>query len=163
MGTLIPVINSVSNIRISSVVTDRECTAIDVANTLGIPAITMLGDNEKMLSNIDPDLVVLAGYLSKFPHWNEYPTINTHPSLLPAFGGEGMYGDKVYEAVLESGVKYTGATVHYVDGGYDTGVIIDQRMCNVYPSDTVPVLRGRVRGIERELLADVLEKWPLWT
>ena len=75
-----------------------------------------------------------------------YPNriVNIHPSLLPSFGGKGYYGLKVHEAVLSAGVKLTGATVHFVDEGTDTGPIIMQKAVRVYPSDTPEVLQARV-------------------
>jgi phosphoribosylglycinamide formyltransferase-1 len=80
------------------------------------------------LEKLNPDLIVLAGYLKILPKnvTEKYRIINIHPSLLPSFGGKGMYGLNVHKAVLAAGCKVTGATVHYVDGGVDTGRIIAQ-------------------------------------
>ncbi len=94
------------------------------------------------------DFVVLAGYLAILGEniIQAYPNriINIHPSLLPSFGGKGYFGLKVHEAVLSAGVKLTGATVHFVDEGTDTGPIIMQRAVRVYPDDTPELLQARV-------------------
>lgn len=95
-----------------------------------------------------PDYVVLAGFLVNVPLEviREYKDriINIHPSLIPSFCGKGFYGIKVHEAVLARGVKVTGATVHYVDEGIDTGEIIQQRAVLVEPDDTPETLQLRV-------------------
>lgn len=100
------------------------------------------------LKAFDADLIVLAGYLAILGEnvIKAYPNriVNIHPSLLPSFGGKGYYGLKVHEAVLSAGVKLTGATVHFVDEGTDTGPIIMQKAVRVYPSDTPEVLQARV-------------------
>ncbi|TWT83257.1 Phosphoribosylglycinamide formyltransferase [Planctomycetes bacterium CA13] len=99
------------------------------------------------------DLVVFAGYLNHvlIPNDFENRVINIHPSLLPAFGGAGMYGHRVHQAVLERGVKVTGCTVHYVDNEYDNGPIIVQRSCPVLKDDTADALAARV--FEQECIA----------
>lgn len=104
-----------------------------------------------MLSEVDrvaPDLIVLAGFLVKIPEAmvKAYSgrIINIHPSLIPSFCGTGYYGLKVHEAALERGVKVTGATVHYVDEGMDTGPIILQKAVEVMEGDTPEILQRRV-------------------
>ena len=101
----------------------------------------------KMLE-LQPDLIVLAGFLVKIPEAmvKAFPgkIINIHPSLIPSFCGVGYYGLKVHEKALERGVKVTGATVHFVDGGMDTGPIIAQKAVYVQPGDTPEVLQRRV-------------------
>lgn len=96
----------------------------------------------------NPDLIVLAGFLVVIPEKMiaEYrgKIINIHPSLIPSFCGTGYYGLKVHEAALARGVKVTGATVHYVDEGTDTGPIILQKAVEVLPGDTPKVLQQRV-------------------
>lgn len=98
-------------------------------------------------------LVCLAGYLSllKIPDDFVGRVVNIHPALLPAFGGSGMYGQKVHEAVLAAGCKVSGCTVHYCDQTYDTGPIIVQRTCEVREDDTAETLAKRV--FEQECLA----------
>ena len=107
--------------------------------------------NDALLAAVDeakPDLIVLAGFLIVIPpkmieKYNG-KIINIHPSLIPAFCGTGYYGLKVHEAALERGVKVTGATVHYVDEGTDTGPIIMQKAVEVMEGDTAKVLQQRV-------------------
>ncbi|MBO6016212.1 MAG: phosphoribosylglycinamide formyltransferase, partial [Lachnospiraceae bacterium] len=95
-----------------------------------------------------PDLIVLAGFLVNIPPEmiRRYPNriINVHPSLIPSFCGVGYYGLKVHEAALLRGVKVTGATVHFVDEGTDTGPIILQKAVEVLPGDDAPTLQRRV-------------------
>jgi phosphoribosylglycinamide formyltransferase 1 len=99
------------------------------------------------------DLVVLAGFLSLYqpPSALLGRVMNIHPALLPAFGGQGLYGDRVHRAVLESGVKLSGCTVHFADACYDHGPIILQAAVPVYDDDTVEALAGRVFAAECEL------------
>ena len=107
--------------------------------------------NDALLDKVNsykPDLIVLAGFLVVIPEKmiDEYENriINIHPSLIPSFCGTGYYGLKVHEAALERGVKLTGATVHYVDKGTDTGPIIMQKAVEVKEGDTPEVLQRRV-------------------
>ena len=107
--------------------------------------------NQALLDTINlynVDLVVLAGFLIKIPesmvHQYTHRIINIHPSLIPAFCGVGFYGLRVHEAVLEKGVKVTGATVHFVDEGMDTGKIILQHPVMIEDGDTAQVLQKRV-------------------
>ncbi|MCR5634138.1 MAG: phosphoribosylglycinamide formyltransferase [Lachnospiraceae bacterium] len=107
--------------------------------------------NEALLKSIDdcsPDLIVLAGFLVVLPEAivKKYAgkIINIHPSLIPSFCGDGYYGLKVHEAALKRGVKVTGATVHFVDEGTDTGPIILQKAVYIKDGDTPEVLQKRV-------------------
>jgi phosphoribosylglycinamide formyltransferase-1 len=107
--------------------------------------------NEALLKSVDeaePNLIVLAGFLVVIPpamiRKYEGKIINIHPSLIPSFCGTGYYGLKVHEAALERGVKVTGATVHFVDEGTDTGPIILQKAVEVLPNDTPKILQQRV-------------------
>ncbi|MFT7670284.1 MAG: phosphoribosylglycinamide formyltransferase-1 [Planctomycetota bacterium] len=99
------------------------------------------------------NLVVLAGFLRFLPIPENWlgRVINIHPSLLPAFGGKGFYGDRVHKAVLARGVKFTGCTVHYVDNIYDNGPILLQRCIEVADNDNVDSLAARV--FEEEKIA----------
>jgi len=105
-----------------------------------------------LLRQFRVDLVVLAGYLKRIPSKviREYAgrIINIHPALLPAFGGEGMYGARVHEAVIASGAKETGVTVHLVDDDYDRGPIVAQWRVPVEKSDTAESLAARVLNVE---------------
>jgi phosphoribosylglycinamide formyltransferase-1 len=105
-----------------------------------------------VLDEYRPGLVVLAGFLCKL-EMRGYAgrVINVHPSLIPAFCGAGFYGERVHRAVLESGVKLTGATVHFCDDQYDTGPIILQAAVPVEEGDDVHSLAARVQLAEREL------------
>jgi phosphoribosylglycinamide formyltransferase-1 len=107
------------------------------------------------------DLVVLAGYLKRIPPnvIREFSgrIINIHPALLPAFGGEGMYGARVHEAVIESGAKETGVSVHLVDDDYDRGPVIAQWRVPVEESDTVDSLAARVLSVEHIVYPRVVE------
>lgn len=100
------------------------------------------------VNGFQPDLIVLAGFLvnipSKMVEKYPYRIINIHPSLIPSFCGTGYYGLKVHEAALDRGVKLTGATVHFVDNGTDTGPIILQKAVEVLPDDTPELLQRRV-------------------
>ena len=106
------------------------------------------------------DLVVLAGYVKLVPA-NVIAAyrgriVNVHPALLPAFGGQGMYGRRVHEAVLASGVRETGATVHLVDEVYDHGATLAQARVPVLPGDTPELLAQRVLEVEHRLLPAVV-------
>ena len=107
--------------------------------------------NQALLDEVNAlnvDLIVLAGFLVKIPeemvHQYSHRIINIHPSLIPSFCGRGYYGLRVHEAALEKGVKVTGATVHYVDEGMDTGEIIFQKPVMVEEGDTPEILQKRV-------------------
>lgn len=122
--------------------------------------------NQKLFEGIkelQPDLIVLAGFLVMIPEqmstYYEKRIINIHPSLIPSFCGIGYYGLKVHEAALERGVKLTGATVHFVDGGMDTGPIILQKAVKVLEDDTPKKLQTRVlEEAEWEILPEAIQK-----
>lgn len=109
----------------------------------------------------DADIVVLAGYMKKLgPHTLkqfEGRILNTHPALLPKFGGQGMYGARVHEAVLAAGESMTGVSIHVVDAGYDTGPVIAQCEVPVHADDTVESLAERVQMHERAFLVETLQ------
>jgi formyltetrahydrofolate-dependent phosphoribosylglycinamide formyltransferase len=123
------------------------------------------GDNGSELLNLlhkfRIDLVVLAGYLKRIQSTviHEYAgrMVNIHPALLPAFGGEGMYGARVHEAVIASGAKESGATVHLVDDEYDRGPIVAQWRIPVEPSDTPTSLAARVLNVEHIVYPRTIE------
>jgi len=114
----------------------------------------------RAITKRDVDLIVLAGYMRRLPDMvtTNYAgrIINIHPSLLPAFGGHGMYGRKVHEAVRASGIPETGCTVHVVDNEYDHGAVVAQRRVDVSPDDSVDDIAARVLGAEHSLLVDVI-------
>lgn len=122
--------------------------------------------NKAILDELDKyrvDLIVLAGYLSilspEVVDRYKNRIINIHPSLIPAFCGKGYYGKKVHQAVLDYGVKVTGATVHFVDYGTDTGPIILQKPVLVQPDDDAESLAERVLEVEHELLPKAVKLW----
>jgi phosphoribosylglycinamide formyltransferase 1 len=106
----------------------------------------------EQLDNVKPDLIVLAGFLWKIPAplIAAYPgkIINIHPALLPKYGGKGMYGGHVHEAVINAGEKESGITIHYVNEHYDKGGTIVQAHCPVLPADTPATLAARIHKLE---------------
>ena len=150
--------------RVALVLSDRpQAGALERARRAGVAAAALRdpADAAELLAALtDADLVVLAGYLKLVPpavvarfRWR---MINIHPALLPAFGGPGMYGRRVHEAVLASGADESGATVHYVDELYDRGPIIAQARVPVRPDDTPETLGARVLDLEHRLLPMVV-------
>ena len=153
-------LGSINNVRIERVISNnKNAYALERARQAGIDAVCVsprdYADrqqfNETLLREVDaagPDLVVLAGFLVVIPpemiRKYENRIINVHPSLIPSFCGTGYYGLKVHEAVLERGVTVTGATVHFVDEGTDTGPIIMQKPVAVLQDDTPETLQRRV-------------------
>jgi phosphoribosylglycinamide formyltransferase-1 len=151
---------------------NRDAYALERAKKHGIPAVAVVkkdyADREQfntaLLEAIDryqPELIVLAGCLLILPEQlvKAYPNriINIHPALIPSFCGAGYYGLKVHEAVLARGVKVTGATVHFVDEGCDTGPIILQKAVMVEEEDTAELLQRRVmEQAEWELLPEAV-------
>ncbi|KAJ9465567.1 hypothetical protein DIPPA_70103 [Diplonema papillatum] len=111
-----------------------------------------------LLEQHEVDLVVLAGYMCLFevPPALENRVINIHPALIPAFSGQGMYGEKVHKAVVERGVKLTGCTAHFVTNEYDAGPIIHQRAVPVSADDTWESVQARVQELEREVFPEAI-------
>lgn len=107
-----------------------------------------------ILKDLRPDLIVLAGFLWKLPEsiLNEFPNkvINIHPALLPKYGGKGMYGMHVHEAVVENKETETGITIHYVNEHYDEGTIIFQATCAVSRNDTAVAVAAKIHDLEME-------------
>lgn len=146
--------------------------AIERAEAAGVPVSTLPGGSGggpegeegfllRTLREADADLVVLAGYLRLVPArvvracWGRM--INIHPALLPAFGGEGMYGARVHRAVLQRGARVTGVTVHFVDEAYDRGPIVAQWPVPVLEDDTPEALAARVLAVEHRVLPAVVD------
>lgn len=166
--------NTLTNVEIVRVISNNPgAFALERAQKAGVDAVCVspkaYEDREKFhqafLEAIDeakPDLVVLAGFLVVIPESviRKYSNriINIHPSLIPAFCGTGYYGLKVHEAALQRGVKITGATVHFVDEGTDTGPILLQKAVSVLPTDTPKELQLRVmKEAEWELLPKAIQ------
>ena len=152
--------------RVVLVLSNRpDAGGLERARKAGIPAEVFAdhGDAAEWITRLgrrDVDLVVLAGYLKLVPAGvtQKYAgrIVNVHPALLPAFGGEGMYGKRVHEAVLASGAPESGPTVHLVDEEFDRGPILAQRTVPVLPDDTAERLAARVLEMEHRLLPDVV-------
>ncbi len=153
------------NGEISVVISDKESAyALTRASNHGIRSeYVKRGESDTLLSLLDSvgvDYVILAGYLGILPEVvvKKYPNkiINIHPSLIPSFCGMGYYGMRVHEAVYNRGVKYTGATVHFVDEGADTGAIIKQVVVEVEETDTPEIIQQKVLKQEHKLLPHVV-------
>ncbi len=119
-------------------------------------------DVTQALCEHDVEWVIMCGYMR---FWNPPAdftgkTVNIHPGLLPAYGGKGMYGHHVHEAVVAAGERESGCTVHFVDGAYDTGPIIAQDTVPVYPTDSAEDVQARVQAAERALYPRALAS--LW-
>lgn len=166
---------TITNAKVKVVFSNNETAyALERAKNHQIPAVvispreyeTREAFNEAFLEVVDSwevDLIVLAGFLVKIPETmiQKYRSriINVHPSLIPSFCGVGYYGLKVHEAVLERGVKVTGATVHYVDEGTDTGPILLQKAVEVKQDDTPKTLQRRVmEQAEWVILPEAIDK-----
>lgn len=124
-----------------------------------------LRDQGKVLRQLQEqeiDFIVLAGFLWLMPACitSAYPNkiVNIHPALLPAYGGKGMYGHHVHEAVIAAGEKESGITIHYVNDHYDQGAILFQAKCPVLPGDTPEELAGRIHELEYRYFPKVIEE-----
>ena len=155
-------------IKVAVVITNKaESGVIRRAKNLRIPVEHLPasafkeGKATEMLRHYEADFIVLAGFLLRIPDdmLEAYPDriVNIHPSLLPKFGGKGMYGSHVHEAVLASGEKESGITIHYINEHYDEGGIILQARCPVMPEDTPDTLASRVHQLEYEHYPVVIE------
>ena len=150
--------------RVARVITNRsDAGALARARTSGVPTTVLRNPDDavELLAALgDAQLVVLAGYLKLVPASvvARFPgrMINIHPALLPDFGGPGMYGRRVHEAVLASGVTESGVTVHFADEAFDRGAIIAQVRVPVEPGDTPDTLAARVLEAEHRLLPKVV-------
>ncbi len=140
---------------------------IERANNFQIPTEIFSKEDlysGKVLQNIldiDPDLIVLAGFLLKFPESivASYPNaiINIHPALLPNYGGKGMYGMNVHRAIVENKEKETGITIHYVNENYDEGNIIFQKKVTLLVTDTPEVVAEKIHELEQKYFPSVIE------
>lgn len=143
---------------------------LERARRRGVPALT--AERRRFLSTEEfsqavfgaiapykPDLICLAGFMSRLRIPREYEgrIVNVHPALLPAFGGKGLYGHHVHEAVLRAGCKLTGCTVHFVDNEYDHGPIIAQKEVPVLQDDTADTLAARVQAAERDIYPKAIQ------
>ena len=160
LGTVVAVFSNNPNAKV-----------LDRAEKLNVPAVIFSKEelNEakvlQKLNSFQPDLIVLAGFLLKFPQniIEAYPNkiINIHPALLPKYGGKGMYGDRVHEAVLAKHEKESGITIHYVNKDYDKGDIIFQTKCKIDPGETPDTLAAKVHALEYEHFPRIIEELVL--
>ena len=145
---------------------------LERARRAGIPALVVARKahadaarfNDALHAVLEPfavDLVILAGFLSLFQPRARYArrVMNIHPALIPAFCGPGFYGHKVHEAVIESGARVSGCTVHFADDQYDHGPIILQGTVPVLDDDTPDALAARVHAVENELYPEAIRLW----
>ena len=158
------------SVNVKLVLADRETAfVLERARRLNVPFACLdkaaWVDGTAVLSLLEDkgiDFIVLAGFLARVPDCilHAYPNkmINIHPSLLPKFGGKGMYGDRVHEAVIASGEKESGITIHYTNEHYDEGGIICQQKCPVLPGDTPEELAQRIHRLEYEYYPKVIEE-----
>ncbi len=154
----------INNARISKLIcNNKRAYVLERARENGIESIivdTKNSDYNKIISTVleaeEPDLILLDGYMRILPDYitDRYPLkmINLHPSLLPAFGGRGYYGSKVHEAVIKSGARYSGCTVHFATKDVDNGPIIDQRIVEVSDDDTPESLEEKIHIEEHKSL-----------
>ncbi len=157
-------------IHISIIVSNRsDAYVLKRAENENVPHVVLSGKDwgengnaSQVLRDYGIDFIVLAGYLRLLPSWliQKYPgrIVNIHPALLPNYGGKGMYGEHVHKAVIASGDKQSGITIHYVNEDYDKGDIIFQARCPVLPSDTPDSLAERIHELEYEHYPRVVEK-----
>lgn len=115
-----------------------------------------------MLKNLKPDLIILAGFLLKFPEHIlkefEGKVINIHPALLPKYGGKGMYGKYVHQAVFDASEKETGITVHYVNENYDEGAVVFQESVALSEEDTPTTIAEKIQKLEHDNFPKVIEE-----
>lgn len=158
------------DIKISLVISNKkDAYALKRAGLANIPTMVISkkdfpNQSDEILKQVKAnniDLIVLAGYLSILSGSiiNEYKNkiINIHPSLIPAFCGPGMYGHHVHEAVIKSGVRYSGCTVHFVNGGVDSGPIILQQAVDVFYTDTPDSIAAKILVYEHKLLVKAID------
>ena len=152
---------------VAVIASNPDAFGIQRARRAGIPVQIVEraggGHSERLFATIreyDPDFVCLAGWLNliRIPADYAQRVLNVHPSLLPAFGGKGMYGHRVHEAVLAYGAKVSGCTVHFADDTYDTGPILVQRAVPVHDSDTPEQLAKRVFAAECEAYPEAIQR-----
>ena len=164
------VANKRLNCQIVAVVADRDCFGLERGRIAKIPTflvnrkehpLQLSQEIDKLLPE-DCDLIVLAGFLSILNHdfiakWQN-KIINIHPSLLPKHGGPGMWGLRVHQSVIAARDSESGCSVHYVDGGIDSGGVIAQSHLQLLANETAESLQKRVIQLEHKLLVDVIEQ-----
>jgi phosphoribosylglycinamide formyltransferase-1 len=149
-----------TDVVVKLIVTDKFCGATTIGYNYGIDH-TILIDWKSipiLLKEYKIDLVVLAGFIKLVPKefLDEFKTINIHPSLLPKFGGKGMWGLNVHKKVIESGESESGITIHWVNNEYDKGEIISQYKCVVDKNETAETLQNKIKELEMKYFPKVI-------
>ena len=158
------------SVKVALVVSNKkDAGVLDIAKEYGIDTLTVskstFYETDSILTSLSDyniSFIVLAGFLLLVPqyiirHFNK-KIVNIHPALLPKFGGKGMFGIHVHEAVKEAGEKETGITIHYCNEHYDEGNVIFQARCPVFPNDTAEDIAKKVLSLEHEHFAKVIEQ-----
>lgn len=150
-----------TDVNVNFIVTDKFCGATTVGYIHSIDH-TIFVDWKSLIIIVrkyKPDLVVLSGFLKLVPKdfLEEFKTINIHPSLLPKFGGKGMWGLNVHKSVIESSESESGVTIHWVNPEYDKGEIISQFKCEVSKDDTPITLQQKIKKLEHKYYPEVIK------
>jgi phosphoribosylglycinamide formyltransferase 1 len=136
--------------------------ALHLSSSTHGPADTLDAAIRNALLDAEAELVFLAGYMKRVGPLTlaAFPgrVLNTHPALLPKYGGQGMYGDHVFRAVLDAGEAQSGVSVHVVDPDYDSGPVVSQRTVPILPDDSLETLKDRTRSHEKELVVETLAR-----
>ncbi|MCB0390853.1 MAG: hypothetical protein KDD58_06175 [Bdellovibrionales bacterium] len=161
------------NIFVQAIIVDRNCGVLNVAKAYNIPSALIvpfkgmdshLWDQKiwQFIKAADPDFVLTLGFLRKLGpkvvKGLQNKIINSHPSLLPAYGGKGMYGSNIHKKIIANKEPKTGVTIHYINENYDEGQIINQKEIKVMPGETAEHLEERVKQIEKGFLIETLQK-----
>ncbi len=156
------------NVNVDSVWSNNpNAFVLERSRSLGINTFTFSRDEFRnslkvveILKNRDVDLVVLAGFLWLIPEnlIQNFPIINIHPALLPKYGGKGMYGLNVHQAVVDNHEKESGITIHFVNKNYDEGKIIFQAKCEVLSTDSATDVASKVHQLEYRYFPEIIEK-----
>jgi phosphoribosylglycinamide formyltransferase-1 len=159
-----------SDIKVVLICTNREdAFIVKRANKLNIPVyifskseLNNFVDLHKKLQNIEVDVIILAGFLLKLPTImvDNYPNriINIHPSLLPKYGGKGMYGSNIHKAVIKNKELESGISIHFVNQNYDEGKIILQKTCPILEGETIDTLAAKIHQLEYKYFPIAIEK-----
>jgi len=160
--------NGELNLNISLIISNNSnAKVLEKAKKLDIPSFVINDslfddvNNEifNILNDYDCKYIFLAGYMKKISEnlANEFTIINSHPALLPKYGGKGMYGRKVHEAIIENNEKESGVTVHMVNENYDEGTIILQNTLNLDNNETVDSLENKIKSLEQSTIIEALQ------
>lgn len=147
----------------------KDAKVLERAERLGVNTVSFTKEELffengvlEILKEVEPDIIVLAGFLLKFPEiiLKEFPNkvINIHPALLPKYGGKGMYGNYVHEAVINNKEAETGITIHYVNENYDEGAIISQKKVTLSKNETPETVAEKIHKLEYEWFPRIIEE-----